>query len=221
MTKWARIEDDKVVEITMIDPEGRFDESYNWVQVERQFDPYVNEDYVFADNKVVPPDVGYYRDQLFVDLAAFRWEKQSQGVMYRGLVFDTVPESLNTLNGVITLGREIESKPTFDDEGNELPPIKFTTPWKGKNGFAVLDVDGLVAGATVCGQHVQSVFAVEGITQMQIGAALGAGNYAAAYQVFEDSKLRIWSIAAEEDLGADVPEVTQPVEVPEEPEDEE
>jgi len=147
--KFARIEDDRVVEILDL-PEGTDLETAFHPDIAASLRPCgddVGEEWLFDGDDFIAPAIPSPDEAQLIDYAAWkRWQVETGGVLVSGAQVDTSRESQAMVSGAFTYSQVNPSK-----------PIKF----KAASGWITLDAAtvALIAGAV--GDHVQACFAIE------------------------------------------------------------
>lgn len=87
------------------------------------------------------------RERKLLELAYYRWQKETGGITVSGVGIKTDRESQGLLNGALKL---------FD-----LNPLLAAIDWKGENGWVQVDKATLEAVGLAVGAHVQACFSRE------------------------------------------------------------
>lgn len=149
---WARIESSSVVEITNIDPEGRYHPSLEWVACPTDVLPgwsYI--DGTFAAPVEPEPDYANL-------IAARRYNEEIRGITCEGSLIDT--------------GRDSQALITGAALAAVIDPA-YICNWKSATGFITLDATQIIGIASAVRAHVQACFDREA----ELMAALIDGTY--------------------------------------------
>ena len=148
---WARIENNKVMELTSTDPEGKLHPDIKWVPVPDIFFFWIDNTYVLKKVKksetIVPPSTEHFLKQLKIQVSIARKHYQSKGITYNGVFFDTDTASKSNILDAIEEGTEVE------DNGDI-----FIKSWKTGGVFHDLSLDDFKAVLTNIKEHIKQCF---------------------------------------------------------------
>ncbi|MFM2041546.1 MAG: hypothetical protein RLY86_122 [Pseudomonadota bacterium] len=165
---WARLTDDgTLVELTTLDPAGRFHPALSWVAVPAPWRPWVRPGWVSAGDGVAPADVPAFKAQLKAALADRRWRVETGGL--------TLPDGT-----VVRTDRESQALITGAALQAQLSPDQ-TVEFKAATGWVTLTAAQVLAVGVAVGQHVRAAFARERAISAAIDAAPTPAAALAAY----------------------------------------
>lgn len=152
---WARIRDERVTEVTVIDPTDRYHSSLLWVEAPAD----VKEGWIYADGVLAPPPPPSLESLKTVKLAllaAKRWEEEASGIEVDGAVIRTDIDSQTKIAGALQM---VQRNPqTIID-------------WKGATGWVQLDAAAVAVIADLVAAHVQACFTHERVLSDAITSA--------------------------------------------------
>lgn len=111
---------------------------------------------------------GTLRDDVLAmrlrDLAAYRWGKETAGIIVNGAVVNTERDSRAMITGAALAA-------TLD--------ANYTVKWKAANGWVDLDAAAIIGLATAMRMHVQSCFNIEALHETAMRALADAEDWEA------------------------------------------
>lgn len=157
---WVRIEENRIVEWTEIDPEGRFPAEIPWIAVTGPLGPWIDQQYEFVDGGLAPPSLAYVQRQAKSRVALRRQTERDRGVLIDQHRWHSDKASCDDVATAVTMAGQIEAAGT-----------SFTTVWKTLDGFCAVTLPQLVASGIAVGAHVQACFTRESAISGLIDAA--------------------------------------------------
>jgi hypothetical protein len=83
MTHWARVdEENKIQEVTNIDPAGRFHESLIWRELPAGAENFVTSDFKLLEDGTIEAPLERFKDDFKVNLASVRWIDENNFIMF-------------------------------------------------------------------------------------------------------------------------------------------
>lgn len=146
---WAQIDasTQRVVELTELDPKGRFHPSLRWLAVPNYLTRWANSSYVERGGVIVPASLDALRDQLKAEVTALRWTKEAGGIV--------------TADGLQIL-TETSDQDRIDTALSNMERYGLSSvDFKAASGFVTVTYDQLKAIGRLIVLHVQGCFTAE------------------------------------------------------------
>lgn len=144
---WARSNNPSLLEITNIDPAGRWADGSEWLPVPESIRQYLTAEWRIEAGEFLPPSLDYLKAQVKAAIAARRYAFEVRGVEVNGVRYTTDRESCAALSGAYS---------------SLTSGLLSSVSWKTATGeWVELTAETITPVARAVAEHVQSAFVLE------------------------------------------------------------